>query len=296
MLVPAPVVVPFVEDGLRTGESPLVQHLTNDAHILYDARRFAVVHMVREEVQRDVFLLHIVKEIGSVLARIGESRSADFQIREALFQVPGSRLIQFVELLHGTAPGARIRFPAVTRLVQVGFVPDFPVLDSHMVSVGPALVVMADNVFAYPGPLLIILRRVYAVFLLLMLDALAQAEERLSAGFKHILQDNVAHRKVVGLGRVDIGVEVGEYLVDVDTVAAVFGSQRGVVRAGIRNPKILVFRHRHFRGAVVRGIHRFHRTQDGGRIDLDHRLGVQRHAAAKQHEQKRYESFSFHHF
>ena len=229
--------------------------------------------MVGEEVQRGVFLLYVVQERRTVFSWIGKCRPADFQNGETVFEVLGSYNVQLVKLLHSSAPRPGIRFPAVVRLVQIRFIPDFPILYAHMVPVSPAFVVVADDMLADAGPLLIVLGRIDAVLFCLMLNALPKSEEGFGASFQHILEHYVAVSEIVRPGIVDVGIEIRENLVNVYAVAAVFGSQGRVVRPGVWNAEGSVRFHCGVDGTVVCRIHRFEGSEDACRAEPHHCLG-----------------------
>ena len=272
-LVPASVIIPLVENGLGLLETFGIEHFTDNTHILDDTRRFAMIHMMRKEVQGGSRLIYIIEEFRAVSPWIGESRSADLQVGEALLQMLRRHGIQFVKLRHSTSPGTRVRLPAVIRLVKVRLVPDFPVLYPHPVAIRPAFVIMPDYVLADFRPLLEVLGRIDAIFLCLVLDTLSEPVERFRPGLKHIQKDYIGIGKIVGFRRIHIGFPVGKDLIYIYAVPAVLRPEGSIVGPGIRYPERLIGCHYGISRTVIACIHRFDRPHDGGRIESDHRLG-----------------------
>ena len=183
-----------------------------------------LINMVGEEVQRSFLRFDIVQKSGTVLSWVRKGGAADLYVRKAFFQMLCRRDIKIVELLLGAGPGAWIGLPAVIRIVEVRFVPDFPICDAHLVAIRPAFVIMTNDVLADLRPLLIVLRRINAIFPGLVLDTLAESVKRLRPGLLHVQKHHVGIGEIIGLRRIYIRPEIREYLRNIDAVAAVLRS------------------------------------------------------------------------
>ena len=143
-------------------------------------------------------LRHILEEIvcpGIILAK---RRSADLQVREALVQMIRRGLIELEEISVRTVPGRRhVLLPASVLEAQVRLIPDLPVLDIILEAVCPSFGVVTDDMLAYPGPFLIVLRRNHAIFLAPFLDGLSQTVEHLGSGCLDVGQKHVGQFKVI---------------------------------------------------------------------------------------------------
>ena len=262
--------------------------------------------MPGKEVQRHIPALHLGKEPfipyryrPHARIRTGHGRTADTKVGETAFEVLYGNLEEIVEFLRGTGPTARIHLPLVVVPFQVGLVPDLPVLDVVLEAVGPAFIVMADDVLADLRPLLVVLGRIDSILLQgLVLDTLAQAVEHLHACILDALDIPISQRKVVGLGLVRVLGKVREDDGNVDHMLSVCAGSGGVVVAGIAHvggPEIAGGAGIDLLGivdarAVVDGIHTFDGTK--GRIGRDDDLS--RQADASKEEDQRGGDDSFH--
>ena len=294
-------------------------------HQLADARRLgrhvpgrAGVDVPREEVERHVVVVGVGEELVGPFLVSGEGGAADLEVGEFALEVLRHNLEELEELGRGTAPAARGEvLRGVVERIEVGFVPDFPVNDVELVREGdvaggaggvhapaPALVVVADHVFADAGPLGEVLRGQHAVLLGAVLDGLAEAEEHGGAGAADGVEVVVGEHEVVVLRVVLVRVEVREDGVDVAGVGAARDAVDGVVRAregeagGLVVEEVaalLVAAHGRHGGAVVDGVHRLDRAERLRGVDGDvgggRRLGGEHRTCG---EAGREENDSFH--
>ena len=93
-----------------------------------------------------------------------------------------SSLIELEEISVRTVPcRGHVLLPASVLESEVRLIPDLPVLYVITEAVSPSFSVVTDDVFAYLGPFLIVLRRNHAIFLAPLLDGLAQTVEHLGS-------------------------------------------------------------------------------------------------------------------
>ena len=123
-------------------------------------------------------LLYAIQKIPHRFERACVCRATDLDVRKTRTQVTGRSNIKLIELFQCPRPCARVRKLTAFLHIQIRFIPYLPLFDVIMESVCPSLVIMPDDVLADPCPLLIVLRRIDAVFLCAMLDGLAEAVER----------------------------------------------------------------------------------------------------------------------
>ena len=272
-VLPAPDVVPLVQDRLGVPVAVALHDLARLLRARDQRRRVARVVVPGEEVDRRAVRALVLEEPVAVVHVARERGTADLQLGELPLQVLRRDLEELEELLLRAAP-----HPGQTRLppvhVDVRLVPDLPVLDVPLETVRPAPVVVTDDVLADPRPLGEVLGRPHVVALRGVLDALAEAEERLGAGRAHVAQVGVGHGEVVALRVVLVRVEVREHRRDVGHVVAavhdVLGrvvrarerDARGAVLGEVAVPRVGAAAH----GAVVHGVHRLHRTAVGGEV------------------------------
>ena len=79
----------------------------------------------------------------------------------------------------------------------VRLVPDLPIFDVHVIPVCPAVVVMADDAFAYTRPFAEILRRQRAVFFRPVLDAAAESVKWLGSGQEKTIQVFIGKEEII---------------------------------------------------------------------------------------------------
>ena len=146
-----------------------------------------------------------------------------------------------------------------------------------MIAVRPALVHMHYDVLADDRPFLIVLRRHNAVVLRPVLDLTAEAVKHLCARAHNRAEINIRQREVIGLGRIRVGVEIGEYIMYIDRVlSAVVIAYGRIVRSGkrdVRLPEVRQIREIlvtvvRIHGAVVDGVHRLYPADSVFEINL----------------------------
>ena len=239
------------------------------------------------EIDGNVILPHILEELREIGLRSLDTAvggTSYLQLREAFLEMFGCDGVELVELFDGPSPGARLGLPSAGGLVEVGLVPDLPVLDIIVETVGPAFIVVEYDVFAYSRPFLVIFRRIDVVLGgLLVLDGLPETVEGFAAGIDQGLDVGIGLPEIVRGGLVRILAEIREHLADIYQPLPVV-SLAGIVGTAVGNIQDAEIGHL---GAVadvwpvVDRIHRFDRTYDDrvvhGYAELyrrDVRLGV----------------------
>ena len=164
----------------------------------------------------------------------GHCGTADEKIGKAALEVLDGNFEEVVELLGRAGPATRINLPLVVVPLEVGLVPDFPVLDIEVEAVGPTFIVVTDDMLAYLRPLFVVLGRIDIVlFQRLVLDALAKTVENLHARILNALYISVGKGKVIRLRLVWILREIRENDGDIHHVLSVGAVAGGIVIAGI---------------------------------------------------------------
>lgn len=215
--------------------------------------------MPRIEIHRHITLLHLFKERNQPVCIVAtHGRTADFDLGKAGFKM-FRRDFKEVEKLLGSARPAFI--------VEIRFVPDFPVNNASVMTVCPALVHVADNMLTDDRPFLEILRRHDSVMLRPMLDLVAETVKHPGARARDIVKIHIRQREIVGLGGVRICIKVREYVYYVNRVLpAVVVADRGIVSSGIGYVSFLkigqigqiLIRIFGVHRAVVDGVHRLY--------------------------------------
>ena len=192
--------------------------------------------MPGEEVDRSLSLLHLTKEVACPILTVSKRGAAYLEVREAGLEVLCGDLVKIEELRLSATPGALVR--AIVG-IEIGLVPDLPILDLHLHSVAPSLSIVADDMLADDRPLMKILRGQSVVFLLPMLDLRAETEERLAAAVCDDLHILVGQHEIVGCGIVRICIEIRKDIVYVNRVLSAIGcAESRIVRARIRNSRL----------------------------------------------------------
>ena len=267
-------VVPLVEDQLRVIITILLHPAAYQVRLHEINRRLRPVFVPGHEIYGHFVFPHILEELGEIgLYALDPAigGATDLEVREAFFQMLCSDRVKLMELLDGTSPCARLCLPAAGTLVQVGFVPNLPVLYIVMETVGPAFVVMADNVLADAGPFLIVLRRIDIVLCgNLVLDGLAKTVERLASRLDQSLDIEVGFTEIVGRLFVRILAEIGKDVADIDHVLSIVAFA-GIVGAAVRDIQYPEIRFLHVIvpcRTVIDGIHGLYGALYYGRINL----------------------------
>lgn len=123
--------------------------------------------MPREKVNWNISFLHILQKILAPFKPEGKRRTAYFEVRKAALQMLCRDFIKVIKLCLCTAP---CTFVGAVVFVQVGFVPDLPILNVKVESIRSAFVIMAYNMLADNCPFMKILWRNSTVLFYLMLD------------------------------------------------------------------------------------------------------------------------------
>ena len=111
--------------------------------------------------------------------------------------MPGGYGVKVEELLRAASPGARIHLPRLVARIQVRLVPDLPIPYVPIESIGPTLIVVTDDMFAYDRPLLEVCWRKDAVFLDSVLNLLTEAVEHFRTCRADSLQIAVSHDEII---------------------------------------------------------------------------------------------------
>ena len=236
-----------------------VEHGAVSARVGREIAYLRPVAVPRIEVHRHIFFSHLFKECVEPFFIVSADRgSADFERREPRFQILCRRCKKVIELLGRSRPAL---------VVEVRLVPYLPIFNTHVIAVRPALVHMHYDVLADDRPFLIVLRRHNAVVLRPVLDLTAEAVKHLCARAHNRAEINIRQREVIGLGRIRVGVEIGEYIMYIDRVlSAVVIAYGRIVRSGkrdVRLPEVRQIREIlvavvRIHGAVVDGVHRLY--------------------------------------
>ena len=119
---------------------------------------------------------------------------------------------KFAELFGGSRPLSVHRAVGIT---AVGLVPDLKVFDIIMMTVRPALVIVADDVLADPCPFRKILRRLVVKTEISLLHAGAETVDDIRSAFLDLLDIIVGKRKIVACGIVLVRIEIAENARDI---------------------------------------------------------------------------------
>ena len=178
-------------------------------------------------------LLYAVQKISHRSERAGIGRTTDLDVRKTRTQVTGRCNIKLIELFQCPRPCTRIRKLTAFLHIQIRFIPYLPVLDIIMESVCPSLVIMSDDVFADPGPLHIVLRRVYAIFFRAMLDGQAEAVERFGSCIYHIGNEHISVHEIIRRRIIHRSAPIREHRIDVHTMLCdIYLSEGCIMSAG----------------------------------------------------------------
>ena len=245
-----------------------------------DAFGFVRIEMPREEVQRQLTLLHEREELLEiagegldellllpVVTSIGRIKTAgriaaDLEQGEALLQMRGCRGVEFEVLFRRASP----------HRIVVRFIPYLPVFDIPLESVCPPFIVVTHDVLTDTRPFRWILRRIDIVGLdlVVILNRLAETEEDLHARVDDALEIAVRKREVVALRIILVSSEIREHIMDVHELSA--PCAEGVMRAHERDVRVM-----HLplhviepNRRVVDAVELLHRTRHLAEVD-DHR-------------------------
>ena len=122
----------------------------------------------------------------------------------------GGNVVKLAVLRNGARPHLIVARRAVVRLI-----PDFPVLNIQMEAIRPAFIKVANDMFANDSPLMKVLGRNCSMFFDLMLNRLAQPEERFGSGIQADQNGFIGARKIIRSRITGISVKIGENARDI---------------------------------------------------------------------------------
>ena len=157
-------------------------------------------------------------------AKLTTAVAADlYSVTKARFQVLCRNVVKLVELLGSTSP----HLVFLKSRVAVGLIPNFPVFDSVVEAVCPALVVVADYVLTNARPLCRVLWGidVIGLYMRLILNSNTEAENRLYVVRIHLLYKLVCKREIIGRRVFNVGIKISENIGNINKTIA---SERSV--------------------------------------------------------------------
>ena len=162
--------------------------------------------------------------------------AADLQCRETSFQMVGGDPVQLEILLFRTLPHMIIgQVGVIFRLV-----PDLPAKDIQMQAIGPAFIVMADDMLADHRPLFEILGRIDMADgdIQVIFNGDTQPVNDLHAHLVESCQQPIGVGKVIAGRVIGICVEIGEHIGDIHKPCAAVHTTH-IVKPGEGNTGLL---------------------------------------------------------